>query len=229
MSSPNKAKRARKGDPDIQLRWVKPARQDRSRDTHERLVEAAERLLARGHSWVSITVAELVKEAGASVGAFYNRFHDKDALLHVLQIELYQQGAATAADAAVLGGAQLVTLDSLIHAFVTLAVGAYREQQGLRRALLVQMCSEKQFRDRAVELSRLTCEGLTSALHARYPQHARAALRTAVDVGHRIVYGVLDQNLLFEQAPTDHVLADATLIDELTLAVQLYLERKLQQ
>lgn len=206
---------------------MKPARQDRSRGTHDRIIEAAERLLGRERSWADITVAELVKEAGTSVGAFYNRFPDKDALLHFLQIELYKEGEATAANAEALGAAVHIPLDALVRAFVALAVTAYRQQHGLRRALLVQMCNEKQFRERAVELSRLTCEGLTSVMLARYPAHDRATLRTTIDVAHRIVYGTLDQNLMFGDAPTDHVLADSTLVEELALAVQAYLERRL--
>jgi AcrR family transcriptional regulator len=210
----------------IELRWVRPPQQDRSKSTHDRLVEAAERLLAKGRSWHEISVAELVREAGTSVGAFYNRFRDKDALLHVLQIELDRQGVATATDAQALG-AEAIPLDQLVRAFVALAVSAYRQQHGLRRALLVQMCTEKEFRDRAIALSKLTCEGLTSVLHARFPHHDRASLRTVVDVAHRMVYGTLDQSLLFGDTPTDHLLADSTLAEELAVAVLAYLERKL--
>src|SRR5436190_18883369 len=116
MSSENKTPRDRQSlprvDQEVSLRWVKPGRQERSRDTQDRLIEAAERLLARGRSWADITVAELVKEAGASVGAFYNRFRDKDALLHVLQIELNRQGEATAAQAQALGAAVGVPFDA---------------------------------------------------------------------------------------------------------------------
>ena len=64
-------------------------------------VEAAQRLLARGKSFADISVAELAKEASSSVGAFYSRFRDKDALLHVLQIELNREGSATAAETAI--------------------------------------------------------------------------------------------------------------------------------
>jgi hypothetical protein len=115
----------------------------------------------------------------------------------------------------------------LIRAFVTLAVTVYRQQHGLRRALLLEMFASKQFRDRAVALSRLTCEGLVDVLQPRYPALDRASLRTAVDVAHRIIYGVLDQNLMYEDAPTDHVLADSTLIEELVTAVHAYLDRRL--
>lgn len=212
--------------PSLDLQWAKPPKQERSQNTHDRLIEAAERLVSRGRSWSDIGVQELVKEAGTSVGAFYNRFRDKDALLHILQITLYQEGELTAANAHALAALD-VPLEALVRAFVSLAVSVYRQQHGMRRALLLEMFTNKQFRDRAVALSKLTCEGLVAVLSQRYPATDAASLRTAVDVAHRIIYGTLDQNLMYEDAPTDHVLADSTLIEELVMAVHAYLERRL--
>lgn len=211
---------------DVVLQWAKPPKQERSQNTHDRLIEAAERLVSRGRAWSEIGVQELVKEAGTSVGAFYNRFRDKDALLHILQISLYEEGALTAAQAHQLAALD-VPLDALVRAFVSLAVSVYRQQHGLRRALLLEMFTNKQLRDRAVALSKLTCEGLVAVLQQRYPATDQATLRTAVDVAHRIVYGTLDQNLMYEDAPADHVLADSTMVEELGAAVHAYLERRL--
>lgn len=218
--SPKRRSKAR-----VELEWVKPAQQDRSRDTHARIVAAAERLLSRGRAWSELTIADLVAEANASVGAFYNRFRDKDALLHVLQLELYAQGAATAVAAAELA-ASGAPLDELVRAFVAVAVGSYREQRGLRRALLVEMCTNTVFRERAIELSKQTCAGLVAGLAA----HVKATdrLATVIDVAHRFVYGALDQVLLYDdQAPTGRKIADAQLTEELTAACLGYLERSL--
>ncbi len=210
----------------VSLQWAKPPQQERSQNTHDRLIEAAALLVSRGRAWGEIGVQELVKEAGTSVGAFYNRFRDKDALLHILQISLYQEGEVTAAAAHQLAALD-VPLEALIRAFVSLAVSVYRQQHGIRRALQLEMFSNKAFRDRAVALSKLTCEGLVDVLHQRHPTTDMATLRTAVDVAHRLIYGTLDQNLMYEDAPTDHVLADSTLVEELVLAVHAYLERRL--
>lgn len=213
--------------PNFELRWVKPPRQDRSRDTQLRYVEAAQRLLARGRSFAEISVAELAKEASSSVGAFYSRFRDKDALLHVLQIELNREGSATAIETFRIGREVNLPLEVLIRGFVALAVGYYRQQQGLRRALLVEMCNNRELRTRATELSRETCTGLVELLTERFP-HARARMPEIVDIAHRIVYGVLDQNLLFaDGSPTGQEVADAKLVDELTVAVHAYLNARL--
>ncbi len=62
---------------------VNPPRQARSRDTLERFARAAVDLLNH-RPWSRISVAELADAAGSSVGAFYTRFADKDALLEYL-------------------------------------------------------------------------------------------------------------------------------------------------
>jgi AcrR family transcriptional regulator len=211
----------------IEFRWIRPPRQDRSRDTQLRYVEAAQRLLARGRSFSEISVAELAKEASSSVGAFYSRFRDKDALLHVLQIELNREGSATAIETFRVGREAKLPLEVLVRGFVALAVGYYRQQHGLRRALLIEMANSRDLRTRATELSRETCSGLVDLLADRFP-HARARLPEVVDMAHRLVYGVLDQNLLFtDGAPTGHELSDAKLVDELTAAVHAYLTARL--
>ena len=62
---------------------VRPPRQARARQTLERLLDATEAMLAT-RPFDAISVAEIVAAAGTSVGAFYARFRDKDALLPAL-------------------------------------------------------------------------------------------------------------------------------------------------
>ncbi len=206
---------------------MKPAQQERSRDTHARIVAAAERLLSRNRAWAELTVAELVAEADASVGAFYNRFRDKDALLHVLQLELYTQGVATAQKAHDLA-ASAVPVEVMVRAFVGVAIASYRDQRGLRRALLVEMCTNAVFRERAVELSRLTCAGLVTGLATHVKGKDAERIATVIDVAHRLVYGSLDQILLYDdQPPTGRKISDPQLAEELTAACLGYLERSL--
>ncbi|MBI1381499.1 MAG: TetR family transcriptional regulator [Planctomycetaceae bacterium] len=59
-------------------------RQARSRAKEEALLGAAERLLGRARM-EEIGVAQIAREAGVSVGTFYTRFRDKDALVPCLQ------------------------------------------------------------------------------------------------------------------------------------------------
>jgi AcrR family transcriptional regulator len=212
----------------LDLQWVKPPRQERSHDTQQRIVDAAQRMMEHGKAFHEIGVAELVKEAHSSVGAFYSRFRDKDALLRVLQAELNREGFATAAETFAKVGNVPVAIDVLVRAFVSLAVTAYREQHGLRRALLVEMARDKGLRDRAAELSAETCGGLSRLLAARFPAAPPARVELAVDIAHRMVYGMLDQKLLFDlESPTSRVVDDDTLVAELTTALCSYLRATL--
>lgn len=70
-------------DPDSALHTVATPKQARSQRTLERILDAAESLIEqRGVAHVS--VAQIVRAAGSSVGGFYGRFHDKGELLRAL-------------------------------------------------------------------------------------------------------------------------------------------------
>jgi len=62
---------------------AKPAQQQRSRDAAANIAGAARRLLVK-RQFSDLTVAEIAKEAGTSVGGFYARFEDKTAILEAI-------------------------------------------------------------------------------------------------------------------------------------------------
>lgn len=214
---------------ELHLEWIKPARQDRSQDTHDRFVQAALKLMGEGHAFHEISVAELAKQADSSIGAFYSRFRDKDALLRVLQAQLDREGLETAMTTfRIAGNPPVVAFESLVRAFVALAMSSHRQQFGLRRALLVQMARDRDLRDRAAALSRETCMGLVTLIAPRFPSASLERLQLAVDIAHRIVYATLDQWLLFDtESPTGKLVDDKELVRELTAAVHAYLRATL--
>jgi AcrR family transcriptional regulator len=59
---------------------VRAPRQKRSQETLDRILDATERLLLK-RRFESLSVQEIVRASGTSVGAFYNRFRDKDSLI----------------------------------------------------------------------------------------------------------------------------------------------------
>jgi AcrR family transcriptional regulator len=63
--------------------------QDRSRRTAERFVEAAFKLL-ESKTFEDLSVADLGREAGRSVGAFYQRFGSKDDFFVVLLVTYFE-------------------------------------------------------------------------------------------------------------------------------------------
>ena len=77
-----------------QLRWVRPPLQERSQKTMERLLVAAEACIVEV-GFEKATIAEIARRADSSVGAFYARFSDKDALLRCLLDRFVYEAKAT--------------------------------------------------------------------------------------------------------------------------------------
>ncbi len=78
----------------VRLKWVRPPVQERSQKTMERLLAAAEaRIVEVGFE--KATIADIAKRADSSVGAFYARFGDKDALLRCLLDRFVFEAKAT--------------------------------------------------------------------------------------------------------------------------------------
>jgi len=72
------------------LRRPLPTKQARSRRTRDALIAAAWKLLQR-RPWQDISINDIVKPARSSVGAFYSRFKDKEALLEALAAEWLEE------------------------------------------------------------------------------------------------------------------------------------------
>src|SRR5256886_1980249 len=68
----------------------RPPQQTRSQETLDRILNAAERVLEE-KSFTEATLAEIMERAGVTVGAFYRRFPDKDALLHLLDERFFHE------------------------------------------------------------------------------------------------------------------------------------------
>ncbi len=70
--------------------WALPAHQDRSRAQRDRLLRAAERVFAQKGFWEA-HVTDIALAADASVGSFYRRFKDKEALFFALQAYMHER------------------------------------------------------------------------------------------------------------------------------------------
>ncbi|MGV9292762.1 TetR/AcrR family transcriptional regulator [Amycolatopsis sp. NPDC003676] len=76
----------------------RPPQQARSRASLQKVLAAAERVLAE-QGLESFTVAEVAAQAGMSVGAIYRRFEGKEQLLYAVKDQLLTELEATVRDA----------------------------------------------------------------------------------------------------------------------------------
>lgn len=197
--------------------------QKRSRESLERLLDAAEdQMSAVGIE--SFTVADVVRRAELSVGAFYARFPDKKALLHAVQDRFHtrleplihaemREGCA---------GAQSLseTVDRLIDTLVRHVTG----KRELSRAFMMSSVFDPVMRARGELVNTERRAVFVSMLLAHRGEIGHPNPALAIDVAYGIYAAVVRGALVFGQ---EHELYDdmtnQTVVEELKRALILYL------
>ena len=113
-----------------EIEWVRPPQQARSHRTLERLLDAAEALIDE-KGFEKTGVAEIARRAGSSVGAFYARFPDKDALLRCVLDRFFAQARATAEEALRPARWEGVTLRDVLRASLAFIARVFRDRARL--------------------------------------------------------------------------------------------------
>src|SRR3954471_19856485 len=156
----------------------RPPQQTRSQETLDRILDAAERVLEE-KSFSEATLAEIVDRAGVTVGAFYRRFPDKDALLHHLDERFFAAMHAKADDLLDPARWQGASCQDILSEVARQAVDLYRERRGVLRSLFLRARVDNVLRDSARLVNshfidRLHAILLTRAADLHHPDPARA-------------------------------------------------------
>jgi len=205
------------------LRWVRPPQQARSQETLDRLLDAAEALVAQ-KGFEDTPVAEIAQRAGSSVGAFYARFQDKDALLHALYDRYYEQAIATADAALDPARWEDARIAEILDAVVHFLVSIYRERRGLMRAFAIRTHSDASFQARRERLSHYVSERLSALLLARPDEIRHRDPERAAAFGLALVFSTLESVILFGELRSGALaLSDDDLATELARAYLAYL------
>ncbi len=216
------AKIVPRGRPSPPIEWVRPPVQDRSQRTLLRLLEASGELLEE-RSFEAIGVTDIVKRAQSSVGAFYARFASKDAVLHSLHERYSEESRATAERALDPETWQGVPLVEVIERFCDFVVRAHADKAGLRRALLIASAHDELHRARATDVSAYVTSCIKRLLVERRAELGHPDVSVAADFVHRMVFAVLDQELIFGKQPAGRRLSPDELVRELTHTLIGYL------
>jgi AcrR family transcriptional regulator len=200
-------------------------KQERSRRTLDRLLDAAEQLLAE-QGLERATVPAIARQAGMSVGVVYRRFRDKDALLRAVHGRFFARVAEanrSALDPVRWAG---VPAHTVATAVVRGIVRGHREYRGLLRALLLfaETHPDPAFRRRAAEASTEAFGQLGALLLARRGELAHADPENATGFGLLVVASTL-RNWLFAETDTlgPYAADDAVLARELVRLYTQYL------
>lgn len=202
---------------------LRPPRQARSRATLERLLAAAVELLSE-RRFEAAPVSEIVARASSSVGAFYTRFADKEALLHYLDDRLFEVGRAhwdAFLDPAHWRG---VPAAQIVERLVHLLVQRRRQHRGLLRALALyaRTSPDPRFLARAERLNEHVQGRLTDLLLARRGEIGHPRPEQAISAGLFMVDAAIRESVLFRDVAQVR-LSDAQLTREMADAYLAYL------
>jgi AcrR family transcriptional regulator len=206
-----------------ELEWVRPPRQARSQETLDRILDAAEALVAE-KGFEDTPVSEIVQRAGSSVGAFYARFHDKDGLLHALYERYYEEAVATADAALAPARWEGARVAELIPVVIRFLVSIFRERHGLMRAFVVRNHTHPEFQARQQRLSHHVIARLCLLVLARRDEIAHPEPERATRFGMMLVFSALESLILFGEMRSSLLsLSDDDLAAELTRSTLAYL------
>jgi AcrR family transcriptional regulator len=209
--------------PTPELHWVRPPRQARSQETLDRILDAAEALVA-DKGFEDTPVSEIVQRADSSVGAFYARFHDKQGLLHALYERYYEEAVATADATLAPERWEGAETPELIEAVIHFLVSIFRERRGLMRAFVMRNHTHPEFQARQQRLSHHVIARLCALLLARREQLSHPDPERATRFGMMLVFSALETMILFGEMRSSLLsFSDEDLADELTRSTLAYL------
>jgi AcrR family transcriptional regulator len=201
----------------------RPPQQTRSQATLDRILDAAESVLGE-KSFGEATLAEIMDRAGVTVGAFYRRFPDKDALLHLLDTRFFAELHELAQTA--LGEAQWdgASVPEIVHRFTEATVQLYKARRGLLRSLFLRARTDPVIMQSARDVNAHYLKRLRTLLLARADQLGHPSPDRAVELGFMIFIGALRETVLFGEVwPNPQAVVDDGLPKELARAYLAYL------
>ena len=179
---------------------VRAAKQPRSQAKHQALLEAGRRLLDT-QDLSALSVAQLTRAAGMSVGSFYSRFEDKDAwfaeLLRVTGEQALQDTQALLAGArfARAGNALKVAL------IVRHVVAIHRVHRGIFRASHSDAARSRLYWPQLHAYGQRLADAVFQALALHMQRVPAAQRRLRVGIALQLVFGTLVNAVLHNPGP----------------------------
>lgn len=167
-----------------------PTKQARAERTRDRLLEAGQHLLEQG-GFDDVSIAQIARQAGCSVGAFYLRFKDKetffqfllDGVVHTIQADITQALQA--------GHLQTLPLADTVQACVEQYIGLCRRYEGLIRTAQQQSIHHSDNWQLIRALGQWVVVQFADLVVRRFPSTDTGRLREHTSIGFQIMGGHL--------------------------------------
>jgi len=203
---------------------MREPKQARSKQTLERILDAAAEIL-ESKNFEELSVAEIVKKAGTSVGAFYGRFPDKDALLDALDARFLAHFEAVLLEKLHSREWHEGTLESIVSEAVGLLVKLYGSNRGLLRSLNMKarIHGDERFRAREREAWESLYPALQDLIVIRLEATGHPDAVRAASFGFRQMFFTMREMLLWETLRTGEPCDVVQLAKDLSRAFLAYL------
>jgi len=155
-------------------------------------LRAAEKLILE-KGLADASVPEIVRRAGSSVGGFYARFPDKDALLRALEERFFAEmltRVAKLADAGRWGDAPIAVIASACAGEL---VAVFRERRNLIAAFLHTSTRDPELLADAIRFRAATAEHIATLLLPRRHELRHPDPRLAIDLGVQFAFALMLQ------------------------------------
>src|SRR3954465_6655455 len=186
--------------------FFRPPQQSRSKETLDRILAAAEQVLAE-KAFGEATLAEIMERAGVTVGAFYRRYPDKNALLRHLDERFFAEMLAKGNDLFDPERWPGSTARQIIDAFVAQAVEVYSTRRGLLRSLFLRARTDIVLQQSAMRVNEVFIDKLRALLMPRRAETTHPDPERAIELGFMMMVGALRELVVFGEiwpAPPAH-------------------------
>ena len=201
----------------------KSPRQKRSRESLERLLEAAEEQI-RLYGVDALTVSGVVNSIGLSVGAFYARFPDKTALLHAVQDRFHNRLEPIIREQMLAEAGSIATLAEAVDAAIEVLIRNVVGERELSRGFMSLSVADPVLRARGEVVNRQRRETLSEILLAHSDEIGHPDPGLAINVAYGMYAAVVRGRLMFGlEHELYYGIDSATLYRELKKALTLYL------
>lgn len=199
--------------------WARPAYQNRSREQRDRILKAGERVFAEAGFWQA-HVADIARRAGCSVGSFYRRFRDKEALFFALQSFMAERAEANIAAFFADPACRTEPLDVVMRRLVMNSARTMQRIEGYFRALFELSLRGHDVWPSMRRLEVFEAEQLLALLRERGLE-TPPGLQERAHLAIRMMHGQLISQLLHGPGPFEF--GDPRLVDELALLLTRFL------
>lgn len=184
-------------------KWALPTHQQRSRQQRDRLLKAGERVFA-ARGFADAHISEIVGQAGCSIGSFYRRFKDKEALFLALQGDMYDKAHANIVKFFAHPGCDTAPLTRVCFQLIENGAREAAKIKGYYRALFEISLRGVKVWDRMRALERFQAEQLEALFRRRGVTHLRTDFVIAVSATLRMINGNLVSLMLHGPGPYAH-------------------------